>query len=105
MPETFLILGANSFYGSNFARLVEERGDVAIRSRHYELLSAADYVVNFASKSQVAESWEDPEAWVEANAGVFALMLDELKEWDFTKFVHVSTPEVYGSVPYWIEES
>lgn len=120
MPEKILILGANSFYGSNFARLVEERGDVAIRMGRKEFdiedsfisvinaatgKGAADYIVNFISRSLVAESWEDPCAWVETNATATTRLIDVLRRyWEGRKVIHVSTPEVYGSTPSWVDE-
>ena len=128
MAERFLILGASSFYGSNFAKLVEEKGDVAIRMWHRpkdghagwdiddyvygELGSApqvyargADYVVNFISRSLVAESWEHPDAWAQTNVVGMTRLFDDLRQERFKKFIHVSTPEVYGSLHLWREES
>jgi dTDP-glucose 4,6-dehydratase len=106
MPEKFLILGASSFYGSNFARLVEERGGEAIRFRHYyETLEPCDYIVNFASKSLVAESWEFPAEWVDVNVSSLSIVIEELRRFGkFKKFIHVSTPEVYGSTKEWVKE-
>lgn len=101
----FLILGASSFYGRNFINLVEERGHVAFGPQHYEPLEDCDYVVNFASKSLVAESWENPEEWVEANALNFSGVIDALRLMEIKRFIHVSTPEVYGSTPNWVDES
>jgi dTDP-glucose 4,6-dehydratase len=103
MPEKFLILGANSFYGRNFASLVEESGDIAIKERHYGC-SDADYIVNFASKSSVVESWDAPEVWMGVNGSEFSSLIKRLGGANFKKFIHVSTPEVYGSTPYWYEE-
>lgn len=110
MSERFLILGAGSFYGSNFANLVEGRGDVAIPywpslAESYDVAEIpADYVVNFASKSLVAESWDNPVEWLKVNASDTTKLLGWLRASNMKKFVHVSTPEVYGSTPYWIEE-
>ena len=107
MAEKFLILGANSFYGRNFGALVESRGCSVVRYRHYyQRLEPCDYIVNFASKSLVAESWERPSEWFDVNATIFTTVLGELaRDKRFKKFVHVSTPEVYGSVPYWVYET
>lgn len=108
--STFLILGASSFYGSNFAKLVKEMGDEAIcLSRPTWALGGpiedeGDYVVNFASQSLVAESWKAPEKWLHANGCETALTLQRLIGHDFRKFIHVSTPEVYGSTPLWVDE-
>lgn len=63
-------------------------------------------VVNFASQSMVSLSWEFPEDWYMTNvvglAGL-AKILGELP--DLEKYVHVTTPEVYGSTGGWIAES
>lgn len=97
MPERYLVLGASSFYGRNFCALVKERGGEVIERRHYaEEDVECDYVVNFASMSLVAESWDKPWEWFDANASAFSRLLHRCKGWGIKKFVHVSTPEVYG---------
>jgi len=56
------------------------------------------YVVNFAAQSMVAESWEHPEDWFQTNVVANVKLHDRLRRCDFLKkYVHVSTPEVYGS--------
>lgn len=106
MPERFLILGASSFYGSNFSNYVEERGDEAIRCNRYEikLHRQFDYIVNFASKSLVAESWLAPDEWAKANVADLSILINELHSVMFKKFVHVSTPESYGHTDGWVDE-
>jgi dTDP-glucose 4,6-dehydratase len=104
MAEKFLILGCDSFYGRNFAELVMARGGKVSLAKHYGL-EDCDYIVNFASKSLVAESWDSPEEWVDANARDFTALLRKSRRFEFKKFIHVSTPEVYGSVPYWVYET
>jgi dTDP-glucose 4,6-dehydratase len=55
------------------------------------------YVVNFAAQSMVAESWENPEHWMMTNVVSNVMLHDKLRTCDFLeKYVHVSTPEVYG---------
>ena len=57
-----------------------------------------DYVVNFAAQGMVAESWLHPEHWYETNVVANVRLHDRLRHFDFLKkYVHVSTPEVYGS--------
>jgi dTDP-glucose 4,6-dehydratase len=57
-----------------------------------------DYVVNFAAQGMVAESWLHPEHWFQTNLVANVRLHDKLRECDFlTKYVHISTPEVYGS--------
>ena len=113
MPEKFLILGASSFYGSNFADYVRSRGDEAIGlSRPQWHLGddlppePAKYVVNFAARSLVAESWRDPQGWMATNAVLFTALLDQVRaRAHVPKFIHVSTPEVYGHTDGWVDET
>ena len=57
-----------------------------------------DYVVNFAAQGMVAESWLHPEHWYQTNIIANVQLHDRLRRFDFLKkYVHVSTPEVYGS--------
>jgi dTDP-glucose 4,6-dehydratase len=58
----------------------------------------ADYVVNFAAQSMVAESWLYPEHWYQTNVVANVKLHDKIRKFNFLKkYVHVSTPEVYGS--------
>ena len=57
-----------------------------------------DYIVNFAAQSMVAESWQNPEHWFQTNVVATIKFHDKLRNCDFLKkYVHVSTPEVYGT--------
>lgn len=57
-----------------------------------------EYVVNFAAQGMVAESWLHPEHWYQTNVVANVLLHDRIRHFDFLKkYVHVSTPEVYGS--------
>ncbi len=59
---------------------------------------APSYVVNFASQGMVAESWEAPGDWYQTNTVANIRLHDELRKMPFLKkFVHISTPEVYGN--------
>jgi dTDP-glucose 4,6-dehydratase len=63
-------------------------------------------IVNFAAQSMVGESWVNPEDWYEANVVSFSKFLNRLRnETEVEKFVHFSTPEVYGSTQGWVKES
>jgi len=56
------------------------------------------YVVNFAAQSMVAESWQNPEHWFQTNVVATIRLHERLRRLDFLKkYVHVTTPEVYGS--------
>jgi dTDP-glucose 4,6-dehydratase len=63
------------------------------------------YVVNFAAQSMVGESWQNPGDWFMTNAVSTIKFHDELRKCDFLKrYVHVSTPEVYGSCSGFVGE-
>lgn len=63
------------------------------------------YVVNFAAQSMVGESWQNPSDWFMTNAVSTIKFHDELRKCDFLKrYVHVSTPEVYGSCSGFVRE-
>jgi dTDP-glucose 4,6-dehydratase len=57
-----------------------------------------DVVVNFASQSMVAQSWDHPAHWMQTNVVATVELHERLRKMDFLcRYVHVSTPEVYGS--------
>ena len=63
-------------------------------------------VVNFAAQSMVAQSWDCPEHWYRTNVlGLvnLARVLEILPS--LQRYVHVTTPEVYGSTNGWIQEN
>lgn len=63
------------------------------------------YVVNFAAQSMVGESWQNPGDWFMTNAVSTVKFHDVLRKCDFLKrYVHVSTPEVYGSCSGFVGE-
>lgn len=55
-------------------------------------------VVNFAAQGMVAQSWQQPAHWYQTNVVGNVLLHDQLRRaaW-LRKYVHVGTPEVYGS--------
>ncbi|MUG68366.1 dTDP-glucose 4,6-dehydratase [Paenibacillus campinasensis] len=57
-----------------------------------------DVVVNFAAESHVDRSILEPEVFVNANVLGTQVLLDAAKKYGVTKFVQVSTDEVYGSL-------
>jgi dTDP-glucose 4,6-dehydratase len=64
------------------------------------------YVVNFAAQSEVAPSWEHPEQWFQTNAVSTAALGNFLRRQHWLKrYVHISTPEVYGSCEGVVAES
>ena len=63
-------------------------------------------VVNFAAQGMVAESWLNPTHWYRTNVLAQVALHDALRQKTFLeKYVHVTTPEVYGSTDGgWIKE-
>lgn len=57
-----------------------------------------DIVVNFAAESHVDRSISDPGIFVETNVMGTQALLEAAKKYKVTKFVQVSTDEVYGSL-------
>ena len=63
------------------------------------------YVINFAAQSMVAESWQFPEHWFMTNVVSTVKLHDVLRKCDFLeRYVHVSTPEVYGNCSGFVNE-
>lgn len=134
MSGRVLVIGSNSFSGSDFIDLLLEdpRNEVVGVSRSDEkselflpylakhsnrfafhqmdlnsdlerlksLLDAfrPDFIVNFAAQSEVAPSWENPGHWFRTNAVAIAELGHFLKDAPYLKkYVHISSPEVYGA--------
>ena len=63
-------------------------------------------VVNFAAQSMVGESWKFPDHWMMTNVVSAVRLHDLLRRHDFLeRYVHVTTPEVYGSTEGFIKET
>jgi len=64
------------------------------------------HVVNFAAQSMVGESWLSPADWFMTNVVSTIKLHDELRKCNFLKrYVHISTPEVYGSCSGFVDEN
>ena len=140
MP-TVLVVGSNSFSGSDFVDLLLEEGkyEVIGVSRSEEKKSLflpykarepksfqfyridlnkdldqlekiidqhqPKYIVNFAAQSEVAPSWKHPHHWFQTNAVSLTQLVNMLKEKGcLKKYVHISSPEVYGTCEGFIDE-
>lgn len=137
-----VVLGSNSFSGSDFIDLLLEQGgyDVIGISRSPEktavflpykrhaapafqfhrmdlnvdthrLVELCDsfqpeFIVNFAAQSEVAPSWEHPEQWFYTNVVSLAKLMSALKTRPYLKrYLHISSPEVYGTCQGLVTES
>lgn len=87
-------------------RLTFVEGDICNPLVVGKLMRDVDLVVHFAAESHVDRSITDASAFVRTNVqGTFTL-LDAAVRAGVDRFVHVSTDEVYGSIPQgaWTEE-
>lgn len=130
-----VVIGSNSFSGSDFIDLLLNDGDYEItgisrspekselflpykKNPNYNRFSFSrmdlnknmdmlkcflvkeepSYIVNFASQSEVAPSWDNPGQWFQTNAVAVANLVGFLKDKDWLeRYVHISSPEVYGA--------
>src|SRR3989338_775973 len=121
------VIGSNSFSGSHYIDHLLEKSiylpykkknpsrfkfhqlDLNKDMNHIIRLFDAEkpeYIVNFASQSMVGESWEHPEHWYKTNVLSTVAMANSLKGKPYLKkYVHISTPEVYGSCSGKVDES
>lgn len=62
-------------------------------------------VINFAAQGMVAESWKYPNDWYKTNLIAQTKLIDELRKFDcIEKYIHFTTPEVYGDTSKFIKE-
>ena len=67
---------------------------------------APEFIVNFAAQSMVAQSWDLPQHWYQTNVVSLSELIDQLRILpSLRKYIHVTTPEVYGSTSEWISEN
>ena len=95
-------------YGGNAANLADfagdrrytlVQGDVCDAKVVRDVAAGVDAIVNFAACTHVDRSLMEPEEFVRTNVfGVFTL-LEAVRELRIPRLLHISTDEVYGSVP------
>ena len=142
MSPKYLVIGSNSFSGSNFINfLLNKRTNVIGVSRSKEinkvflpykfneninlfkffkvdlnkdlkkLLTIVKkykpaFIINFAAQGMVAQSWNRPEDWYFTNVLSQVMLHDELRKMKFLKkYIHITTPEVYGNQTGWTKEN
>ena len=142
MNKRIVVIGSNSFSGSNFVdHILDEDFEVVGISRSEEpnavflpylnntnlrnfqfkqldinhnikeVLSEINdfkpvYVFNFVAQGMVAESWLNPDHWFTTNIMANLRLHEGLRKFPFLKkYIHISTPEVYGNCEGIIKES
>jgi dTDP-glucose 4,6-dehydratase len=78
-----------------------ERGDIAQRATVQRVLEryVIDTIVNFAAESHVDRSILDPDAFIQTDVVGVYVLLDTARQLGIQRVHHVSTDEVYGSIP------
>ncbi|MBI1850946.1 MAG: dTDP-glucose 4,6-dehydratase [Planctomycetes bacterium] len=74
------------------------KGDIADDKSVTNVMRDVDAVVNFAAESHVDRSIHDPRAFIRTNVLGTQVLLTAARERDVSRFVQVSTDEVYGSL-------
>jgi dTDP-glucose 4,6-dehydratase len=74
------------------------RGDICDRTLVAELLEGRDAVINFAAESHVDRSIERPDLFLRTNILGTQVLLDGALQAEVSRFLQVSTDEVYGSL-------
>lgn len=64
-----------------------------------------EVIVNFAAQSEVGPSWERPWDWYQTNVVALSKLTHALRRADWLrKYVHISSPEVYGTTSGVVKE-
>jgi dTDP-glucose 4,6-dehydratase len=105
LPSVFALYKNNKNYENFTFKQVDINSELNSISKIVNY-HRVEYIFNFAAQSMVAQSWDSPEDWYQTNVVSTALLGKLLiKEKSIKKFVHFTTPEVYGSTSGWIKES
>ena len=102
-----VVLDALTYSGNleNLASVAESprysfvRGDIRDAALLDDLLPGVDAVVHFAAESHVDRSVDNASIFVETNVLGTQQLLDAGRRSGLKRFVHVSTDEVYGTIP------
>lgn len=83
------------------------RGDICDKPLVDSLMRGVDAVINFAAESHVDRSINSMSVFVHTNILGLSILLESARENGVTKFLQISTDEVYGSITSgnWTEES
>jgi dTDP-glucose 4,6-dehydratase len=75
------------------------RGDIRDAGAAQRAMEGCDAVVHFAAETHVDRSIYEPAPIVSTNVGGTLVLLQAARELKVSRFLHVSTDEVYGDVP------
>ena len=74
-------------------------GDICDREKVREAMSGCDTVVHFAAESHVDRSISGPAVFIQTNVVGTLILLETARELDIKRFHHISTDEVFGTLP------
>ncbi len=75
------------------------KGDICDADLMDELAKQVDGIINFAAESHVDRSIEEPQSFVVTDVLGTQTILEAVKHNKVGRFLHISTDEVYGSIP------
>ncbi len=81
------------------ARFRFVHGDICDREAVAKAIDGHEIVVHFAAESHVDRSIVGPDAFIRTNCGGTNVLCDASRRVGISRFLHVSTDEVYGSIP------
>src|SRR3989338_2036777 len=80
-------------------RYVFVQGDICDADAVEKAMAGCDAVVHFAAESHVDRSITDPQIFIKTNALGTQVVLEAARKHSIKRFHHVSTDEVFGSLP------
>jgi dTDP-glucose 4,6-dehydratase len=109
-PDYYVVVYDKLTYAGNLDNLLPVqdnarykflRGDIADREAVARALETnrIDTIVNFAAESHVDRSILNPDAFIQTDVVGVYVLLDQSRRQSVERFLHVSTDEVYGSIP------
>jgi dTDP-glucose 4,6-dehydratase len=72
--------------------------DISDSKALIDIIGTQDYIVNFAAESHVDKSLEDSSKFITSNVLGLGNLLEIGRHKEVTKFIQISTDEVYGSI-------
>src|SRR5258708_15097140 len=75
------------------------KGDICDAAAVEKTMSGCDAVIHFAAESHVDRSIYEPAPVIQTNVARSFILLEVARKVSVSRFVHVSTDEVYGDIP------
>jgi dTDP-glucose 4,6-dehydratase len=106
LPEVRVIVLDKLTYAGNLDNLIDvsadERytfvqGDICDAAIVAQTMSACDWVVNFAAETHVDRSILDASAFIRTDVEGTFILLEAARQQQVTRFIQISTDEVYGN--------